>query len=73
MKKAIKKLFDWTARDVLAWEKIREQGFWRFVLCYGVITFGMILFILTGGIAFITWALAPESMVSLLLQLAFAA
>jgi len=29
----MKKLFDWTPRDVLAWEKIRKQGFWHFVLC----------------------------------------
>jgi hypothetical protein len=73
MKNAIKKLFDWTPSDVLAWEKIRKQGFWHFVLRYGVITFGMILFFLTGGITFISWILEPDSMVSLLFQLAFSA
>jgi len=71
MKKTIKKLFDWTPRDVLAWENMRQKGWWHFVLCYGVITFGMILFILTGGITFITWVLAPVSFLSLLFQLAF--
>ncbi len=71
MKKAIKKLFDWTPRDISAWEKIRQPGFWHFVLWYGVITFGAILFIVTGGITFLVWVLAPESIASLLFQLIF--
>ncbi len=73
MKKAIKKLFDWTPSDILAWEKIRQQGFLHFVICYGVITFGSILFIIMGGITIITWLLEAESFVSLLFQLAFVA
>ena len=73
MKKTIKKLFDWTPSDVLAWEKIRKQGLWHFVLCYGVFTFGMALFILTGGVTFIIWVLEPVSFTSLLFQLVFVA
>lgn len=49
------------------------QGFWHFVLCYGIFTFGMALFILTGGVTFIIWVLEPVSYTSLLFQLVFVA
>ncbi|MCX6080144.1 MAG: hypothetical protein NTW32_11475 [Chloroflexi bacterium] len=71
MKKAVKKLFIWTPDDILAWEKIRQQGFWHFVLRSGLIFFGMILFVLTGGITIIANILAQASIANLLFQLVF--
>jgi len=70
MRKAIKKLFDWTPSDVLAWEGLRQRGFWHFVIGYGVIGFGLFLFILAGAITIITWFLAPLGLASLFFQLA---
>ena len=73
MIKSIKKLFDWTPRDVAAWEKIRQPGLWHFVLWYGVKGFGLILFIVMGGVTVIRWLLALASFASLILQLAVVA
>ena len=47
----LKKLFDWTPRDVADWEKIRSKGLLRFVLGYGLALFGGIMFIVLGGAA----------------------
>ena len=47
----IKKLFDWTPRDIADWEKIRSKGLPRFILRYGLMLFGGILFILLSATA----------------------
>jgi thiol:disulfide interchange protein len=47
----LKKLFDWTPRDVADWEKIRSKGLLRFVLGYGLVLFGGIMFIVLGATA----------------------
>jgi hypothetical protein len=73
MRKAIKKWFDWTPSDVRAWEKMRQPGFWHFVLGYGVIGFGLFLFILMGGATLFTWILAPFGLAGLFFQLAVTA
>jgi hypothetical protein len=59
MQKAVKKLFDWTPRDVAAWEKIRVRGLWHFVLWYGVLISAGILLIITGAITLLAWVRAP--------------
>ena len=70
MIKAIKKLFDWTPSDIAAWEKIRQPGWWHFVLWYGLLFFGTFLFIVTGGITLINWFRTSSSFSGLLFQLA---
>ena len=42
----IKKWFDWTERDIAAWEKLRAGGPWRFILGYGIGLTGGGLFLL---------------------------
>jgi len=64
----LKKLFEWTPRDVADWEKIRSRGLRRFVLHYGMLLFGGILFVLLGG-AVILFALDKTHVASLLPQL----
>jgi hypothetical protein len=54
----IKKLFDWTPRDISKWETIRKKGLRHFVLWYGVVLFGGIMFSFLGGIAFLAWSKA---------------
>lgn len=44
----IKKLFDWTPRDIAYWEKIRQKGFGNFVAMYGIIVTGGLLFLIFG-------------------------
>ena len=51
----IKRLFDWTPRDIAAWEKIRGKGFRHFVGWYGVAITGGGLFIFLGGATFLIW------------------
>ncbi len=51
----IKKWFDWTARDIAAWEKIRARGLVRFVLWYGVCITGGGLFLLLGLLSLLLW------------------
>ena len=51
----IKKYFDWTPRDIAAWEAIRSRGLLRFVLGYGLVGFGGLMFVLLGGAAVFLW------------------
>jgi hypothetical protein len=51
----IKKLFDWTPRDIAYWEKIRLRGLWYFIGWYGVIITGGLLFLLFGLATFFGW------------------
>ena len=51
----IKKWFDWTERDIAAWEKLRAGGPWRFILGYGVGLTGGGLFLLLGSVSLLLW------------------
>lgn len=51
----IKRLFDWTPRDIAYWEKLRQKGVRNFIGWYGVIISGGLLFILFGVVTFFIW------------------
>jgi hypothetical protein len=51
----IKKLFDWTPRDLAYWENIRQKGLGRFIAWYGVVITGGLLFLVFGLITFFFW------------------
>jgi len=51
----IKKLFDWTGRDIAYWEKVRQKGLRSFIAWYGVLISGGLLFILFGLVTFFGW------------------
>lgn len=51
----IKKLFDWTPRDIAYWEKIRQHGLLRFVGLYGIVITGGLFFLLFGLLTFFFW------------------
>jgi tetrahydromethanopterin S-methyltransferase subunit E len=48
----IKKLFDWTPRDIAYWEKVRQKGLRRFIGWYGVVITGGLLFLVFGLLTF---------------------
>ena len=50
-----KKFFNWTSRDIAAWEGIRSGGLLRFIAGYGLIGFGGLMFLLLGGATFLIW------------------
>jgi biotin transporter BioY len=51
----IKKLFDWTPRDIAYWEKIHQKGFGNFIRRYGVLISGGLLFLVFGLVTFFIW------------------
>jgi len=51
----IKKLFDWTPRDIAYWEKIRQKGILYFIGWYGVVITGGLLFLVFGMVTFYNW------------------
>ena len=51
----IKKLFDWTPRDIAYWEKVQRKGFGNFILIYGVVVTGGLLFLIFGLTTFFSW------------------
>ena len=51
----IKRLFDWTPRDIAYWEKIRQRGLGKFILWYGMLITGGVLFVVFGLVTFILW------------------
>lgn len=51
----IKKLFDWTPRDIAYWEKIHQKGLRKFIGWYGVIISSGLLFLVFGLITFFIW------------------
>jgi sensor histidine kinase YesM len=51
----IKKLFDWTPRDIAYWEKIHQKGLRKFISWYGVIVSSGLLFLVFGLITFLIW------------------
>jgi hypothetical protein len=73
MLQTVKKLFNWTPSDIVAWERIRKKGLCHFVLWYGLLAFARIMFIVMGAVTFFTWVRAAASLASLLFQLAFVA
>jgi len=77
----IKKWFEWTERDIAAWEKLRLGGFWRFMLGYGIGLTGGGLFLLLGVVSLLVWRgnILPKEIAAgpglafLLLRIAFLA
>jgi len=51
----IKKLFDWTPRDIAYWEKIRQKGLGNFIAWYGIVITGGILFLVFGLVTLFFW------------------
>ncbi len=51
----IKRLFDWTPRDIAYWEKIQARGMLRFILWYGLLITGGALFVVFGLITLVLW------------------
>ncbi len=45
----IKKLFDWTPRDIATWERLRRRGLGHFALYYGLLATGGGLFAALGA------------------------
>ena len=76
----IKKIFDWTPRDLAYWERIRQRGLPNFIVRFGVIASGGLLFVVFGLITLINWlkglngvSINLYRIVFLLVQLAFVA
>ena len=74
----IKKLFDWTPRDIAYWEKIRQRGLWNFISWYGVVITGGLFLLVFGGVTFFGWfrqvlhtQITPSSWIFLVGQLIF--
>ncbi len=55
MRPAIKKLFDWTPKDIAYWEKIRQKGLGRFITGYGLVITGGVLFVVFGLVTLFSW------------------
>ena len=51
----LKRLFEWTPRDIAYWEKIRKNGLRRFILNYGLVITGGLLFLVFGLITTFIW------------------
>jgi hypothetical protein len=76
----LKKLFDWTPRDIAYWEKIQQKGLWKFIGWYGVVISSGLLFLIFGLITLIIWLrqvfstqLTATSLLFLFWQLIFVA
>lgn len=76
----IKKLFDWTPRDIAYWEKIRQKGLRYFIGWYGIVITGGLLFLVFGLVTFFIWLrqvlgaqISPTSLIFLVVQLIFVA
>ena len=76
----IKKLFDWTPRDIAYWEKIRQKGLRYFIGWYGIVITGGLLLIVFGLVTFFIWLrqvvgaqITPASLIFLVGQLIFVA
>ena len=72
----LKKLFDWTPRDIAYWEKIHQKGLLKFIRWYGVVISAGLLFLVFGLVTFFIWLrqslgtqVTPMSLVFLLGQL----
>ena len=76
----IKKLFDWTPRDISYWEKVRQKGLRKFIGWYGLVISGGLLFLVFGLVTFFGWIgqvygtqVTPMSWIFLVSQLIFVA
>jgi hypothetical protein len=76
----LKRLFDWTPRDIAYWEKIRQRGLGKFIVRYGMLITGGLLFIVFGLLTFFVWLrqawgtqVTASSLVFLIGQLVFVA
>jgi hypothetical protein len=72
----IKKLFDWTPRDIVYWGKIHQKGMARFIRWYGLGISAGLLFLIFGLVTFFIWLkqmigthITPMSLIFLLGQL----
>jgi tetrahydromethanopterin S-methyltransferase subunit E len=76
----IKKLFDWTPRDIAYWEKIRQKGLRNFIAWYGIVITGGLLFLVFGLVTFFIWLrevagthITSTSWIFIIVQLIFVA
>jgi hypothetical protein len=76
----IKRLFDWTPRDIAYWESLRLKGLGRFIAWYGVLISGGAMFAVFGLVTIVLWVrqvmktgLTTASWIILLGQLIFVA
>lgn len=76
----IKKLFDWTPRDIAYWEKIRQKGLRYFISWYGIVITGGLLFLVFGLVTFFIWLrqiagaqITSTRLIFLIVQLIFVA
>jgi uncharacterized metal-binding protein len=51
----LKRLFDWTPRDLAYWQSLRQKGLVHFIFMYGVIVTGGLFFLLYGGFTLFGW------------------
>ena len=51
----LKKLFDWTPRDIAYWEKVHQAGLKRFIRWYGIFISGGLLFLVFGLVTVFIW------------------
>ena len=51
----LKKLFDWTPRDIGYWEKIHQKGLKSFIVWYGLVISGGLLFVIFGILTIFEW------------------
>ena len=75
----MKKYFDWTPRDIAQWEAIRERGLWHFLLWYGLLVSGGVIFVIPAAAVLFNWVRLNTGvdnhpgLAALALQLAFMA
>ncbi len=76
----LKKWFDWTPRDISYWEKIRQRGLGNFIVWYGILITGGLLFIVFGILTTLIWLrqawgkpVTPSSLFFLLGEIIFVA
>ncbi len=51
----LKKLFDWTPRDIAYWEKVHQMGLGKFIGWYGLGISGGLLFLIFGLVTIFIW------------------
>ena len=51
----LKKLFDWTPRDIAYWEKVHQKGLGKFIRWYGLGLSAGLLFLVFGLVTFYIW------------------
>ncbi len=51
----LKKLYDWTPRDIAYWEKIRSRGRGNFMIRYGLVISSGVFFLVFGLATLFNW------------------